>query len=56
MTRELEKIIIESPTESKIIEESRRQGMLTMRQDGFLKVLEGIVSLEEVLGAVEEAQ
>lgn len=54
MTSELEQIIIEGPTESKIIEEARRQGMLTMKQDGFLKVLEGTISLEEVLEAVEE--
>ncbi|OGZ33719.1 MAG: hypothetical protein A2Y98_03490 [Candidatus Portnoybacteria bacterium RBG_19FT_COMBO_36_7] len=54
MTPELERIIIEAPTESKILEESKRQGMLTMRQDGFLKVLEGIISLEEVLETVEE--
>jgi type IV pilus assembly protein PilB len=56
MTPQLERIIIEAPTESKILEESRRQGMLTMRQDGFLKVLEGLISLEEVLEAVEESQ
>jgi type IV pilus assembly protein PilB len=54
MTPQMERIIIESPTESKILEESKRQGMLTMRQDGFLKVLAGLISLEEVLEAVEE--
>ena len=54
MTPELERIIIEGPTESRIIEEARRQGMLTMKQDGFLKALEGMVSMEEVLEAVEE--
>lgn len=54
MTPQLEKIIIEGATESKIIEEAQRQGMPNMRQDGFLKVLEGLVSLEEVLEAVEE--
>lgn len=54
MTPELEKIIIEGPTESRIIEEARRQGMVTMRQDGFLKVLDGLISMEEVLEAVEE--
>ena len=56
MTPQLDRIIIEGPTETKILEESKRQGMLTMRQDGFLKVLQGIISLEEVLEAVEEAQ
>jgi len=54
MTSELERIIIEGPTETKLIEEARRQGMLTMKQDGFIKALEGLVSIEEVLEAVEE--
>ncbi len=54
MTPELERMIMEGPTETKLIEEAERQGMITMRQDGFLKVLEGMVSLEEVLEAVEQ--
>ena len=54
MTPELEKIIIDGPSESRITEEAVRQGMLTMRQDGFLKVLAGLISMEEVLEAVEE--
>lgn len=54
MTKELEKIIIDGPTEQKILEEANRQGMITMKQDGFLKVLQGIVGLEAVLKAVEE--
>lgn len=54
MTPELQSIIVEGPTEAKIEKEAARQGMITMRQDGFIKVLRGLVSLEEVLNAVEE--
>ncbi|KKR03949.1 MAG: Type IV pilus assembly protein PilB [Parcubacteria group bacterium GW2011_GWF2_39_13b] len=54
MTKELEKIVIDGPTEQKIVAEANRQGMITMKQDGFLKVLQGIISMEEVLRAVEE--
>lgn len=54
MTKELEGIVIGGPTEQKIVEEANRQGMITMKQDGLLKVLQGIMSLEEVLRAVEE--
>lgn len=54
MTPDFEKIIVEGPTEAKLVIEAQRQGMITMKQDGFLKVIEGIVSLEEVLGAVEQ--
>lgn len=49
MTPELEKIINLNPTEAAILEESRRQGMITLRQDGVMKALDGLVSIEEVL-------
>ena len=49
MTRELEAIINVSPVEGKIRDEAKRQGMLTMRQDGIIKALDGIVSMEEVI-------
>jgi type IV pilus assembly protein PilB len=49
MTKNLEEIILKEPSEAKIMEEARRQGMITMRQDGILKVLNGITTIEEVL-------
>ncbi|MFH1990661.1 MAG: ATPase, T2SS/T4P/T4SS family, partial [Patescibacteria group bacterium] len=52
MTPQLEKIIITEPTESKILEESQRQGMTTMLQDGISKVLEGIIGFEELIQVV----
>jgi len=48
-TSELEEIINTAPTEHRILEEARRQGMISLRQDGVLKALEGLVSIEEVL-------
>ena len=48
MTRGLEQIILQDFSEEKIEEEAQRQGMLTMHQDGILKVLEGKVGLEEL--------
>ncbi len=53
MTRQLEKIIIEKPIESEIIKESQRQGMITMRQDGIIKAIQGTVSFEEVIQTTE---
>jgi type IV pilus assembly protein PilB len=49
MTPELEVIILKDPSEMRISAEAKRQGMITMRQDGIIKVLAGEVSLEEVL-------
>jgi len=54
MTPAMERIINEGPTAQKIIEEAKRQGMLTMRQDGVVKALNGIVLMEEVLRETEE--
>jgi type II secretory ATPase GspE/PulE/Tfp pilus assembly ATPase PilB-like protein len=49
MTDEFEKIILGSLSETAMREEAKRQGMITMFQDGILKVLKGVVSLEELL-------
>lgn len=54
MTPELEEIISSSPTEHKITEESKRQGMVTLREDGIVKALIGMVSIEEVLKETSE--
>jgi type IV pilus assembly protein PilB len=49
MTPEIEKIVLSQPSQEKLLLEAKRQGMITLRQDGIIKALEGIVSLEEVL-------
>ena len=48
MSPELEKIILKGQTEADIMHEARRQGMITMREDGILKVLDGRIGLEEL--------
>ncbi len=53
MTPELEKIIVGSPTEAEIKSEAERQEMITMKQDGIIKVLEGLISFEELMSTVE---
>ncbi len=54
MTPELAEIVLKEPSEAKIAEEAKRQGMVTMKQDGVMKILEGITSVEEVLRMAEE--
>lgn len=53
MTSELAEIIMKSPLESLILKQAQKQGMLTMEQEGILKVLNGETSIEEIVGAVE---
>jgi len=54
MTPQLQEVINSGFSEAKLLEEARRQGMIAMRQDGILKALDGLVSLEEVLRETEE--
>lgn len=49
MTPELQRIIAEGATEDKVQKEAERQQMITMRQDGILKVLDGIIGVEDLL-------
>lgn len=49
ITPKLKEIISKEPTESKILEEAKKQKIFSMRQDGFIKVLEGVTTIEEVL-------
>ncbi|MDO8558274.1 MAG: GspE/PulE family protein [bacterium] len=45
---EMEKYILQAPTVSDIRDRAIERGMVTMRQDGILKILEGFTTLEEV--------
>lgn len=54
MTPELAGIISKESTENKIWEEAKRQDMVTLRQDGLLKALDGLVSVEEVMRETSE--
>ena len=53
MSHELEKIVADRQGESAIVDEARRQRMVTLRQDGVLKALDGLVSIETVLRETE---
>ena len=54
MTPELGEIVLKNLSESALNAEGRRQGLITMRQDGVLKALKGMTTIEEVLKATEE--
>jgi type II secretory ATPase GspE/PulE/Tfp pilus assembly ATPase PilB-like protein len=53
MTDEVEQIVLTDLSEASLRKETLRQGMITMFQDGILKVLGGTVSLEELLQVAE---
>ncbi len=48
MNAEIEKAVLENPSERDIRQVADKQGLLTMSQDGIIKALEGKTSLEEL--------
>ncbi len=55
LTVELQKIVSrEETTIAEIQEAAKSSGMLTMEQDGLLKVIDGLTSVSEVMRAVRE--
>jgi len=50
---EVEPLILLNPTETEILKKSEKQGILNMKQDGVLKVLDGITSLDELERVIE---
>ncbi|MGB9848057.1 MAG: GspE/PulE family protein [Minisyncoccia bacterium] len=49
MTPSLEQVILTNPSEANLKAEAEKQGMVSLRQDGIIKALEGVVSIDEVL-------
>jgi len=49
VSEKLSKLIIEKAAASSIQKQAMDEGMLTMKQDGYVKVLEGITTLDEVV-------
>lgn len=45
---EMEKFILKNPAVAELKEKAEKSGMATMKQDGFIKILEGITTIEEV--------
>lgn len=48
VTEEIQQLIVAHSTTSELQRKAVEQGMITMRQDGYLKALQGITTIEEV--------
>jgi type IV pilus assembly protein PilB len=48
VTEEIQQLIVAHATTTEIQKKAVEQGMITMRQDGYLKALQGITTIEEV--------
>ena len=50
----IQKLIAEKATSEEIEEAARKKGMFTMAEDGFIKAVEGLTSIEEILRVTKE--
>ncbi len=53
-TPQLQQLIVSHLNPVALREEFKRQGMITMEQDGLMKVLQGITTVEEVISATND--
>lgn len=54
VTEKIGRLILERSASSAIDKVAREEGMVTMKQDGYLKVVEGVTTIEEVLRVAQE--
>lgn len=54
VTDKIMRLILGRASASEIEKEAREEGMITLKQDGLMKVIEGITTLEEVLRVAQD--
>ena len=54
VSEKISKLILERSSAGDIDREAREEGMVSLKQDGYLKVVEGITTVEEVLRVAQE--
>jgi len=54
VTEKISRLILERAASSAIEKQAREEGMITLKQDGYLKVLDGTSTIEEVLRVAQE--
>lgn len=54
VSEKIGRLILEHASAGEIEDVARQEGMITMKQDGYLKALEGITTIEEVLRVAQD--
>ncbi len=54
ITEKISRLILERSPASVVEKQAREEGMITLKQDGYLKVLEGVTTLEEILRVAQD--
>ena len=54
ITEKVSRLILERASSGDIEKQAKEEGMISLKQDGYLKALEGVTSIEEVLRVAQE--
>jgi type IV pilus assembly protein PilB len=54
ITEEIQRIILGNGNAMQIADQARREGVRDLRRSGLLKVMQGVTTIEEVLGVTNE--
>lgn len=54
VTNQIAKMILERSDANSIEQEAKKEGMITIKEDGYLKAIEGITTIEEVLRVAQD--
>jgi len=54
VSEKVSNLILQRSVASEIEKVARQEGMITLKQDGYLKVLEGITTIDEILRVAQE--
>ncbi|MBP7832865.1 MAG: type II/IV secretion system protein [Candidatus Levybacteria bacterium] len=54
VTNQISRLVLERTDANTLEEEAKKEGMITIKQDGYLKALEGLTTLEEVLRVAQD--
>ncbi len=54
VTEKIGQLVLQHPDSDTIEKQATQEGMITMKQDGYLKVLQGVTTIEEVIRVAQE--
>lgn len=54
VSEKISRLVLEHPDSDTVEKEAITEGMITMKQDGYMKVLQGVTTIEEVLRVAQE--
>ncbi len=54
VSNQISRLVLERTDANTLEEEAKKEGMITIKQDGYLKALEGLTTLEEVLRVAQD--